>query len=145
DVDEVANRFIGYAYMYDSNVGLPPARAGINVGKPTGNSLQTRLPVQPLNPNTGDVTTWAAIASLYAPGTQFPTHADVTAAWTQMQLTISWTTNIGTSGSMTLPATQAGNPSIYAPLATVTNWTEFKTFVDSLDPDRYIFRGQERS
>jgi hypothetical protein len=145
DVDEVDNRFIGYAYMYDSNVGLPSTRADINVAKPTGNSIHARLALSPLDPITGNVTTWAAIASRYPAGTQFPTYADVQIAWTPGQLIASWTTDIGTSGSMTLPATQAKNPSTYVSLATVTNWTEFKAFTDSLDPDRYIFRGQEKS
>jgi hypothetical protein len=27
----------------------------------------------------------------------------------------------------------------------VTNWNEFKAFVDQLEPDRFIFRGQENS
>jgi hypothetical protein len=46
---------------------------------------------------------------------------------------------------MKLPVTQAGNPSTYSPEPTVTNWNEFKAFVDQLEPDRYIFRGQENS
>jgi hypothetical protein len=36
-------------------------------------------------------------------------------------------------------------PSDYTALATVTNWAEFKNFAHDLDPDRYIFRGQEKS
>jgi hypothetical protein len=41
--------------------------------------------------------------------------------------------------------TQAGNASTYYPEPTVTNWNDFKTFVNQLEPDRYIFRGQENS
>src|SRR5262249_54469869 len=145
DVDEVGNRFVGYAYMYDSNAGLPPVRADINVVKPTGDVLHARLPLLPIDRITGDATTWAAIASNYPPDVRVPTYADVKITSTSTQLTASWTTDIGTSGSMTLPVTQAGNPSTYVPLTTVTNWTEFKAFADSLDPNRYIFRGQEKS
>ena len=67
DIDEVGRRFRGYAYMYESNVGLPSTRADINVSIPTGNVLQARLPLQPIHPMTGDATTWAALAASYPP------------------------------------------------------------------------------
>jgi hypothetical protein len=95
-------------------------------------------------PSTGQVGLWAAVAANY-PGTQFPTYADVQMSWTPTQLTISWVTDINTSGSMALPVTQAGAPSTYVPLTAVTNWIEFKDFAYSLDPERYISRGQERA
>jgi hypothetical protein len=145
DIDDVGNRFNGYAYMYDNNAGLPSTRADIKVDKPAGNSLQARLPLLPIDTNTGDTTAWPAIASMYPTGAQFSTYADVQISWTPTQLTVSWRTDIGNTGSMNLPATQAGNPSNYVPLVNVTSWAEFKSFADQLDPDRYIFRGQEKS
>ena len=54
DVDEVADRLKGYAYMYDNNAGLPSTRADINVIKPSGNSFQGRLPLLPIDRNMGD-------------------------------------------------------------------------------------------
>jgi hypothetical protein len=145
DVDEVGGRFRGYAYMYDSNSGLPSTRADINVSVPAGNTLQARLPLQPINPLTGDATTWAYLATSYATGTQFPKYADVHISWTATDLAVSWMTDIGTQGSMKLPVTQAESPSTYSPEPTVTNWNAFKAFVDQLPPDRHIFRGQENS
>lgn len=145
DIDEVGRQFRGYAYMYDSSVGLPSTRADINVSIPAGNVLQTRLPLQPIDPMTGDATTWAALATSYPPGSQFPNYADVKISWNAASLTASWMTDVGTSGSMVLPVTQAGIPSTYNPEPTVTDWKGFKVFVDQLEPDRYIFRGQENS
>jgi hypothetical protein len=142
DIDEVGNRFRGYAYLFDSKPMFPDVRAEINVAKPAGNSLVDRLPLLPLNRTTGEV--GAAVASNY-PGTTFPNYADVQMSWTPTQLTVSWKTNINTSGSMILAATQARAASTYVPLATVTNWAEFKDVAYGLDPDRYIFRGQERA
>jgi hypothetical protein len=104
DIDEVGGLFRGYAYMYDSNVGLPSTRAHIDLPIPQGNALQARLPLQPFNPQTGDPTTWATLANSYAAGTQFPDYADVQISWTPTTLNVSWMTNIGTNGSMTLPA-----------------------------------------
>jgi hypothetical protein len=145
DVDEIGNRFLGYAYLFESNPALPDTRAVINVVKPAGNSLVARLPLSPLIRNTGHVSPWEAVASNYPPGTTFPNYADVQISWTPKQLTASWNTNINTSGSMTLPVTRARAASTYVPLATVTNWAEFKNFAYGLEPDRYIFRGQERA
>ena len=145
DIDEVGRQFRGYAYMYDSNVGLPSTRADINVSVPAGNVLHARLPLQPIDPVTGNATTWAALAASYPPGIQFPKYADAQASWNAASLTVSWITDIGTNGSMVLPVTQAGHPSICNPEPTVTDWNGFKVFVDQLEPDRYIFRGQEKS
>jgi hypothetical protein len=97
DVDEIGNRFRGYAYLFENNPALPDTRAEINVAEPAGNSLVAQLPVSPLNRNTGG----AAVASNYPPGTTFPNYADVQMSWTPIQLTASWKTNINTSGSMT--------------------------------------------
>jgi FRG domain len=145
DIDEVGRQFRGYAYMYDSNVGLPSTRADINVSVPAGNVLHARLPLQPIDPVTGNATTWAALAASYPPGIQFPKYADAQASWNAASLTVSWMSDIGTNGSMVLPVTQAGHPSICNPEPTVTDWNGFKAFVDRLEPDRYIFRGQENS
>jgi hypothetical protein len=114
DIDEVDGRFRGYAYMYDSNIGLPSTRADINVSIPGVNTLHARS-LQPIDRITGDVTTWAALARNYPPGTQFPNYADAKVSWTTKDLTVSWLTNIGTHGSMVLPVTQAGNASTYNP------------------------------
>jgi hypothetical protein len=97
------------------------------------NRLVARLPVLPLIRNTGQVNSWAAVASNYPPGTIFPNYADVQISWTPKQLTASWKTDINTSGSMTLPVTQARAASTYVPLSTVTNWAEFKDFVYGLE------------
>lgn len=132
DIDEVGGRFRGYAYMYDSNVGLPSTRAHIDVPIPQGSALQARLPLQPINPETGDPTMWAALAYSYAASTQFPDYADVQISWTPTTLNVSWTTNTGTNGSMALPATRAGFASTYNPELTVTSWKEFKRFADEL-------------
>ncbi len=115
DIDEVGRQFRGYAYMYDSNLGLPSTRADINVSIPAGIVLQARLPLQPIDPTTGDATTWATLATSYASGVQFPNYADVQISWNAASLTVSWMTNIGTNGSMVLPVTQAGHPSTYKP------------------------------
>ena len=115
DIDEVSRQFRGYAYMYDSNVGLPSTRVDINVSIPAANVFQARLPLQPIDPMTGDATTWAALANSYPPGFQFPKYADAQASWNAASLTVSWITDIGTNGSMVLPVTQAGHPSICNP------------------------------
>jgi hypothetical protein len=141
----VGNSFRGYAYLYDSNPSLPNTRADINISKPAGNSFQARLPLSFIDRNTGVFTSWTGIASSYPPGSQFPTYADVQMSWTPTQLTASWVTDINTSGSMTLPVTLAGAPSTYVPLASVTNWAQFKQFAYGLDRDRYFFRGHESS
>jgi hypothetical protein len=57
-------------------------------------------------------------------------------------VSVSWKTDIGTASSAELPKSRASEPTEYEPRPDITNWTKFKAFVTSLEPRRYIFRGQ---
>jgi hypothetical protein len=80
DIDEVGNRFWGYAYLWDNDPALPHTRADINVAKPAANNLVARLPLLPIDRITGEVSSWPVIARKYPVGTQFPSYAASSAA-----------------------------------------------------------------
>jgi hypothetical protein len=140
DLDERDDRFEGYAYLYDNIPSHPGLLARVAT---TNKSRISRLnvSVHPVDPHTGDATNWAQVSSNY-PGITFPSNADVTFDWQGHALNINWTTNILTSGSAQLPKSKASERSEY-PINPIT-WEEFKAYVGTLEPRRYMFRGQEQ-
>jgi FRG domain len=139
EVDDRKTHFEGCASTYDNDLTLPNTFAFVRTSdKQTPATI--KAPLQPLHPQTGEPTDWGHIAQLY-PGVTFPKEADVVCDWHHGNLAVSWTTDIGTSGSVILPRSQASQPSICQPLA-INTWREFKEHVTSLDQYRYIFRGQ---
>jgi hypothetical protein len=113
--------------------------------KTTGKEAAVHLRVQlsPIDPRTGDPTTWNQLASLF-PNVIFPCYADVDFEFADDTLKVSWKTNIETSGSVEISRSKADAPSEYLQLASVTNWEQFKSHVSDLEHRRYIFRGQDK-
>jgi hypothetical protein len=141
EIDDRGNHFEGCAYAYDSNTSLPRTFVIIKTtGKP--NRAQFKAPLFPIHPQTGEPTEWQQVTHLYQHVT-FPKEAEVKCEWDHQHLTLTWVTDIGTSGSAELPKGHAGQPSTYAPLP-IKTWQEFREYVTQLDDYRYIFRGQTK-
>jgi hypothetical protein len=141
EIDDRGNHFEGCAYAYESNASLPSIFAIIKtIGKP--NTAQFKAPLFPLHPETGEPTEWQHIAHLFATqNVAVPKEAQVKCEWDNQHLSLTWTTDLGTSGSADLPKGRAGQPSTYTPLP-IRTWQEFREYVTPLDDYRYIFRGQ---
>ncbi len=141
DFDDMETHYEGHAFAYDDNSTLPGSVLFIRTPDKARRFQQT-LDVFPIHPHTGDPATWNQIAQLFPENTNFPTRADVTLDWADEALRATWTTDIGTSGTSEMPKTKAGEPTEYQPLPGVTNWQQFKEYVNSLEHRRNIFRGQ---
>src|SRR5262249_11164852 len=104
-------------------------------------TFQLSLDLLPVHPRTGDPSTWDQVAGFFPPNST-PQHAQVNINCNTETLNVTWTTNINTTGSAALPKSRASEPTEYKPLADVTDWVQFKSYVTGLEPRRYIFRGQ---
>jgi hypothetical protein len=120
DLDDMGTHYEDRVYIYDDNPGLPSAFANVKTENKEP-EVQLRLQLLPIDPRSGDATTWNQLASFFH----------------------DWRTNIETTGSAQLPRTRSDTPTDYVPLPNVSNWAEFKSFVGTLDHRRYIFRGQK--
>jgi hypothetical protein len=60
-------------------------------------------------------------------------------------LHVDWSSaNVGSAGAARIPRTRAGNASVLK-TTSFSRWSEFKTYVDTLPPNRFAFRGQQTS
>ena len=97
-----------------------------------------------MDPRTLDPSTWDIVGPQFPPSTTFPRSAEVSLSLNNDKVSVSWKTDIGTTSSAELPKSRASEPTEYEPLVGITTWAKFKTFVTSLEPRRYIFRGQRK-
>ena len=100
-----------------------------------------RLLVKVIDPNTADPGDWNKVAEHF-PGFNFPASADVEFELVADHLKIEWKTDIGTFGSALIAPSQGSHTSILQPVASVSNWQQFREYVRELKPHEFIFRGQ---
>jgi hypothetical protein len=143
DCDDMGTHYEGRAFAYDDDKSLPTSFALIKTPDKSGVWL---LPVElaPVDPQTGDPSTWDKMTPQFPSGTTFPRHAQVSLSHSNDKVSVSWITDIGTTSSAELPKSRASEPTEYQPLPDITTWTKFKSFVIGLEPRRYIFRGQRQ-
>jgi hypothetical protein len=79
-------------------------------------------------------------------GITYPSSVDIGLSFDDENLKVEWTTSIGTSskGTADISKTRRGLPSSITPNRLRT-WNSFKGKVNSLEPKRFVFRGQEDS
>lgn len=139
EIDDEGSYFEGTAYLYESNVALPGVHAYFRTdSKLPHQKLKAKLGA--LDPETGAPVPFEQIAHKY-PDVAVSEFADAEFRWTPNELSIRWSTDLGTSGIATLPKGKAEAVS-ECPVLPITSWAEFKKFATTIQPHRLIFRGQ---
>lgn len=141
NVDERPTCFQGVAYLHEQDKSIPSAVATFRTHNKSS-SLQFRAQVLPINPISGLPDLWEKVKNHYANDVTFSNFADIDVSWDECQLSLSWISDIGFSGSCELPCSKAGRRSELIPLT--KNWESYKTHMMSLEKKRYLFRGQNR-
>jgi hypothetical protein len=140
NVDDRGSYFEGVAYLRPSGTDVPITGVSFRtVDKARDFAFKTSN-IWAIDPRTGHSTSWDSIKDLYPSGFLVSNEAEVAGSWDERHLTLSWRTDIGSSGNCDLPRTRADQPSELN--ATKMTWADFKQFVDSLGGPRNLFRGQ---
>jgi hypothetical protein len=91
--------------------------------------------------STGLFVNQETIAAKFPAGSLFSKYADVDGTFEKDNLTLAWTTDIGTNGNCALPRSKAAEPS---ELETKNmEWDSYKDYVSGITSKRYLFRGQD--
>lgn len=104
ELDDLGDCYEGWAFAYDDNPNLPSTCAYIRT-KDKAPVFQQTIEIFPIDPLTGDDSTWESIKGKY-PGVTFGNKADVKIEYRQKELYVEWTTSAGSKGSATLPKTE---------------------------------------
>jgi len=140
NIDELTDRYQGWAYLNENNQKFPSTAVFFKTESKKA-AFQLRTPtILPIDPRSGTVAPWENVKQRYPEAVNFSKYADVTGSWTQESLELSWTTDIGVTGTCVLPRSRADKPSELEALE--KGWGTFKEYVASLGAKRYLFRGQ---
>ena len=137
EFDEIGGNLVGTVTAY------LPAFTAVTV--PTGReTFEAVVPLQPIDFRTGNPVPWEMIAAQH-PGLNMSRVADT--KWSlspDHTLYMLWVTDLEYHGTAVLRQGAPNASSALKPLS-VTSWAEFKEYVTSLEPNRYIFRGHEEN
>jgi hypothetical protein len=143
ELDDFGDHYQGNGVLFDDRQELPNSIVKIRtLSKATAGRIEG-APIG-LFDNLGDFLDNSALQRLRSNGVSYPGTANIDFELKGEELSIEWITGIGTSGKVSsiAPKTKGGKPSEITPLP-IHTWEQFKKHVNSLEPRKYIFRGQE--
>jgi hypothetical protein len=139
DLDDSGDRWDGHALVFDNDKTNPGVLVGLTIPKKALPQSLKSISVEPLHPTQPLV---LDAAKLRADGGQFPREIDLTLKMDNGQLCATWKSDIETSGAAQLVRPDASAASSIVPIADIQTWADFARYVLTLEPNRYIFRGQ---
>jgi hypothetical protein len=144
ELDDLGDHYEGFAYAYDSDASLPSLIATLHHVPKAESNFARRLPLAPIDRQTGHILTEELIKDRY-PGITAPHYADTEWSLAANGISVKWNTDAGTSGEGHVSKGNADKPSELVPLQAVTTWNEFKEYASQLKPYNAMFRGQENN
>jgi hypothetical protein len=142
NVDEFPSHFQGVAYLTESNSLLSGTAVVFKTKDKNSKSEIQVLGLLPIDPKTGIASPWEQVKKHYGNNVVFSSTATATASVENDVLTLTWTTDIGNTGTCTLPRSQADKPSEI--IASSLDWNGYKKYVATLEGRKYVFRGQNK-
>ena len=142
NVDEFSSHFQGIAYLTESNSLLPGTAVVFKTENKNSKSAIQVLGLLPIDPKTGIASPWEQVKKYYGNNVVFSSAASATASVENDLLTLTWTTDIGNTGTCTLPRSKATQPSELN--ASSLDWAGFKKYVSTLEGRKNVFRGQNQ-
>ncbi len=141
NIDEMASNYRGQAYLCDSDANLPGSAVAFTIpSKDKQFTLRTDW-ILALDRPSGEPIPLQNLAAKY-PGVAAPRYADVKGSLENDALKLSWSTDLGTAHTCTLPRSKASQPSELP--VSEEHWGAYKER-RALDlHKRYLFRGQNR-
>jgi hypothetical protein len=137
DLDDLGSVFQGLLFAYDDSPTLPRTFAYVEIPK-SKNDSSGRLPLIHVERGTGASLSEADVAARFE-GISVPKYADVRWLIDTNGINVEWATDIGTNGHAQLSKSKGGESSVLN--AEIKSWEEFTTFVRTLEPYQFAFRG----
>jgi hypothetical protein len=125
DLDDVGRSYAGVIFAYDANAQYPRTFAYVELAKDIPQVSQ-RIALQSVQRGSGEFLSRETLAQRF-PGVQVPEYADTEWQLTPTQISVSWKTDIGTSGVGTMVKSEGASPSALKARADVKSWEDFKS------------------
>jgi hypothetical protein len=143
ELDDLGDHYEGMAYVYPSSPGLPSI-AGVVATVDKSEHFSIKIKTDPIDMRRGILVAWDSVKQNY-PGVVLDPTIDTSWSCDRQNnvLTIDFNSNSGGSGKAHLSRSDGGRPPERIPVAKVKSWAAFKEYALTLNPNRYVFRGQE--
>ena len=140
NIDELPSCFQGIAYLLQDNSDIPNSAAYFRTTDKNNDFEFTTNNLRAINVWPGIPDAWDNVKQFY-PNGAMPDSATVKGTWSETQLSLSWTTDIGTAGTCKLKCSQSDKKSKIK--TNKTGWEGFKKYISKLEGRRFLFRGQK--
>ena len=143
ELDDMGDHYEGMAYVYPGNPGFPPI-AGAVTTVDKSDKFSLKLKTDAIDMRRGIVVSWDSVKQNY-PGVSLDPEVD--SSWSLDRqsdvLVIDVNTESGGPAKAHLSRSDGSRAPERTPLVSVKSWAAFKEYALALDPNRYVFRGQE--
>ena len=139
ELDDCGVELRGHAYLFEGP-DAPSSVVPISVEN-GATSLSIEARVYPFDSRFSHIISRPQLAERY-PEFDFPTKATIKLQLERNKLNAQWQTDIGTGGQSEMKVSRATRKSEYKPDPNIRTWAEFKSKISSIEPHRYMFRGQ---
>ncbi|UZR28017.1 FRG domain-containing protein [Methylococcus mesophilus] len=141
NIDEVDDHYEGVAYMQPELPDIPGTAVYLRT-ESKGTEHSATAYTFPIDPRTGDRTSWDEIKELYPPGTSYSTKAEVNLNLSGETLTIDGVSDIGVTLRAVLERPPESAESKIE--GQRMSWPDFKLYVATISKNGYLFRGQQK-
>jgi FRG domain-containing protein len=143
ELDDLGDHYEGMVYVYPGAPGVP-AIAGAVTTTDKSSKFSSLIKTDVIDLRRGVLVPWESVKQNY-PGLSLDPAINTAWACDQQNnvLVIDFDSNSGGSGKAHLSRSDGSRRSERKPLPNVKDWAAFKEYALTLDPNRYVFRGQE--
>jgi len=144
ELDDFGDHYEGMAYVYPGTPGHPSIASAVKTAD-RADTFSLQIKSEAIDLQHGILLSWDAVKHKYPSVSLDPT-IDTTWSWDSKNgLVIDFTSTSGGSGKAHLVLSDGSRLPERPPLPNVRNWAAFREYALTLDPNRYVFRGQESS
>lgn len=140
NIDELHSCFQGIAYLLQDDPNIPNSAAYFNTTNKSNKFQFTTNNIAVINPWPGLPDIWENVKQHYPNGIMSKS-VTVTGTWSSELLSLSWTTDIETTGACKLKRSQSDQKSKIK--TKKISWGNFKKYISKLESRRFLFRGQK--
>jgi len=143
ELDDMGDHYDGMAYVYSGAPGLPSIAGRVTTAD-KGDKFSLKIKTDAIDMRRGIVVSWDSVKQSY-PGVSLDPEVDSSWSFDQQNnvLVIDVNSKSGGSAKAHLSKSDGSRAPERTSLESVKSWTAFKDYALALDPNRYVFRGQE--
>jgi hypothetical protein len=139
ELDDCGDHLSGHAYLFEGPE-IPGSLVPIRIANSSSN-ISFEAPVYPFDTRRSRVVGRHELNEFF-PDYVFPSKVELSLELKRGSMLASWKTDLETAGRSKLKGSNAHKKSKYVANTEIKNWNDFKHRVSTIEPHKFMFRGQ---